>query len=94
MRRRVLWKYSDSSPIYGNLIASVQGDGELKILVGFPVSSATVAFSRIYDVDHTPHYGYPHGNEPEVYVTSVDDDGFTVAYKNIPDTLDVNYFAM
>jgi len=94
MRRRVLWKYGDSSPIYGNLIASVQGDGELKILVGFPVSSATVAFSRIYDENIMPEHAYPYGTEPEVYVTSVDDDGFTVAYKNIPDTLDVNYFAM
>ena len=31
---------------------------------------------------------------PEVFVTSVDDDGFTLCFKNIPETLDVNFLAM
>ena len=94
MRRRIVWKYGDSPAIYGNLIAAVQGDGDIKIVVGFPVSSAMVAFSRIYcfDTCPPPQYGYPHGSEPEVFVNGVDDDGFTVTYKNIPDTLDINYY--
>lgn len=95
MRRRIVWRYGDSPPIYGNLVAAVSGDGDIRIIVGFPVSSATVAFSRIYkDSTSAPQYGYPHGTEPEVYVNNVDDEGFTVTYKNIPDTLDINYYVM
>lgn len=95
MRRRILWKNGDSPPIYGNLIAAVQGDGDLRIIVGFPVSSATVAFSRQYAITpEPPQYQYPMGTEPEVFVKEVDAEGFTVTYKNIPDSLDINYFVM
>ena len=95
MRRRILWRYGDSPPIYGHLIAGVQGNGELRIIVGWPVSSAVVAFSRIYAVTpEPPQYQYPVGTEPEVYVSDIDDEGFTVTYKNIPDSLDINYHVM
>lgn len=95
MRRRILWRYGDSPPIYGHLIADAQGTGELRILVGWPVSSAVVAFSRIYEISPSlPEQQYPTGNEPEVYISGIDDEGFTVTYKNIPDTLDINYHVM
>lgn len=97
MRRRIIWRYGDSPPVFGNLIAAIEGSGELKIYIGFPVSSVEVAFSKIYNRYIIDNFGYQYdGNtfSPEVYVNSVDDDGFTVCYKNIIDTLDINYFAM
>lgn len=97
MRRRIVWRYGDSQPIFGNLIAAVTGSGELKVLVGFPVSAAEIAFSRNYNSYLIQSLGYNYQGyafAPEAYVSSVDDDGFTVCYKNIPDTLDINYFVM
>lgn len=97
MRRRIIWRYGDSPPIFGHLIAAVEGDGEMKIIVGFPVSAVEVAFSKIYNryLIDTIGYGYEHhAFAPEVYVSSIDDDGFTVCYKNIPESLDINYFLM
>jgi hypothetical protein len=98
MRRRIIWKYGDSYPLFGHLVTAVEGDGELRIVVGFPVSSAMVAFSRSYNrwLKETYAYDYNYGYEkyafaPEVYVTSTDDEGFTVAYRNIPDSLEINY---
>jgi hypothetical protein len=118
MRRRIIWRYGDSPPIFGHLICSVNecsanvpaecnptpgdsyghvGDGELKITVGFPVSAAEVAFSKMCGQSLTDMFGYDYqncANAPEVYVGSIDDDGFTVCFRNIPDTLDINYFVM
>ena len=102
MRRRIVWRYGDSPPIFGHLILSAEGegvlgDGELKITVSFPVSAAEVAFSKLYNRYLVDAYGYEYQNyafAPEVYVKSIDDDGFTVCYNNIPDTLDINYFVM
>ena len=118
MRRRIIWRYGDSPPIFGHLVCSIQecsayspttcdpawpgydgfvGDGELKITVGFPVSAAEVAFSKSYNryLIETLGYNYQqYAFAPEVYVVSLDDDGFTVAYKHIPDTLEINYFVM
>lgn len=101
MRRRVLWKYGDSCPIYGHLVAAVSGDGELRIVVGFPVSAAEVAFSKSYQrfliETYTYDYNYQYGKyafAPEVYVNSTDDEGFTITYNNIPDALEINYFIM
>jgi len=103
MRRRIIWRYGDSPPIFGHLIAAINDsdgaphEGELKITVGFPVSAAEVAFSKLYNRYLVEHCGYAYENyayAPEVFVDSVDDDGFTVCYRNIPDTLDINYFVM
>lgn len=97
MRRRIVWRFGDSAPIFGHFIAAVEGDGELKIIVGFPVSAAEVAFSKIYNrfLIDTFGYGYDeHAFAPEAFVNKIDDDGFTVAYKNIPESLDINYFVM
>jgi hypothetical protein len=118
MRRRIIWRYGDSPPIFGHLICDISacsanapagcdpaqgdssgrvGDGELKITVGFPVSAAEVAFSKIYNRYLVDTFGYDYqnyANGPEVYVGSIDDDGFTVCFRNIPDTLDINYFVM
>jgi len=102
MRRRITWRYGDSAPVFGHLIVSasgtdVLGDGELKIVTSFPVSAAEVAFSKIYNRYLVDAYGYDYQNyafAPECYVKSVDDDGFTICYANIPDTLDINYFVM
>lgn len=97
MRRRIVWRYGDSPPVFGNLIAAVTGDGELKIVVGFPVSAAEVAFSKNYNRWLVQSLGYDYEGyafAPEVFVSSVDDDGFTVCYKNIPDSLEINYFVM
>jgi hypothetical protein len=95
MRRRIIWRYGDSPPIFGNLVAAVEGNGTLKVFVGFPVSAAEVAFSRIYNRYLIEQYGYDYEKyafAPECYVQSVDDDGFTICYKNITDSLEVNYF--
>lgn len=97
MRRRIIWRFGDSPPVFGNLIAAVTGDGELKIITGFPVSAAEVAFSKLYNRFLVDTFGYGYQSyafAPEVFVASVDDDGFTLCFKNIPETLDVNYLAM
>jgi hypothetical protein len=94
MRRRIIWNLGDSPPLYGHLVAAVQGSGYLHIVVGFPVSAAEVAFAKnYYGVPGPAPYPYSFDNSPEAYVDSVDDEGFTVAYNNIPDTLDINYYA-
>jgi len=96
MRRRIIWKYGDSSPIYGRLIAAVEGDGELRVVVGFPVSAAEVAFSISMEQWFTDPYGYGYGSDlvAEAYVGSVDDEGFTIIYKNIPGSLEINYYCV
>jgi hypothetical protein len=97
MRRRIIWRYGDSPPVFGNLVAAVSGDGMMKVVTGFPVSAAEIAFSKLYNRYLIDQFGYGYDSyafSPEVFVTSVDDDGFTLCYKNIPETLDVNYLAM
>jgi hypothetical protein len=97
MRRRIIWRFGDSPPIFGHLVAAVQGDGELRIVIGFPVSAAEVAFSKIYNRFLNEQFGYGYETyafAPEVYVSSLDDTGFTVCHKNIPETLDINFFVM
>ena len=97
MRRRIVWRYGDSPPVFGNLVAAVEGDGELHVYTGFPVSSAEVAFSKIYNRYIIDQFGYEYQSyafAPEVFVSEVHDDGFTLCYKNIVDALSVNYFVM
>lgn len=97
MRRRIIWKFGDSAPIFGHLITAVEGDGELRIVVGFPVSAAEVAFSKSYNRYLIETFGYDYQQyafAPEVYVSATDDEGFTLTYKNIPDSLEINYFIM
>lgn len=97
MRRRIIWRFGDSPPCFGHLVAAVTGDGDMKIFVGFPVSAVEVAFSKDYNRFLIETFGYDYENyafAPEVYVKEVDDDGFTLTYKNIPETLEINYFLM
>ena len=97
MRRRIVWKYGDSPPLYGHIVAALEGSGLMYVATGFPVSAAEVAFSKSYNRWLIETYGYDYQKyafAPEVYVVSLDDDGFTVAYRNIPDTLEINYFVM
>lgn len=97
MRRRIIWKYGDSAPLYGHLVTAIEGDGEMRIIVGFPVSSAQVSFSKSYQRFLIDTFGYDYQEyafAPEVYVSSVDDEGFTVTYRNIPDALEINYLLM
>lgn len=97
MRRRIIWKFGDSAPLYGHLVTAIEGDGDLRIIVGFPVSSAEVAFSKSYNRFLINTFGYDYQEyafAPEVYVSSTDDEGFTVTYRNIPDALEINYFVM
>jgi len=94
MRRRIVWRYGDSPPVFGNMVAAVEGDGELRVYTGFPVSSAQVGFSKIYNRWEIEQYGYGYAFGPEVYVSELHDDGFTLCYKNIVDALNVNYLAM
>ena len=94
MRRRIAWKYGDSPPLYGHLIAAVEGSGLMYVATGFPVSAAEVAFSKEFNQSNPGPFSYnylPLG--AEVYVDSVDDGGFTIAYNNV-DSLEVNYFVM
>lgn len=188
MKRRIIWKYGDSSPLYGQIIAAVEGDGDLNITVGFPVSAVEVSFSKSYATqerlkrkDYSAHstsadgdfaitealertstgniivavngliakitesyftrpgsttpitdspkvgdrlrwvgsvagyelattdtitlinteepltFGYDYQNyttEPEVFVSSINSEGFVLGYKNIAGSLEVNYFVM
>lgn len=97
MRRRIIWRFGDSPPCFGHLVAAVQGDGDMKIFTGFPVSSVEVAFSKNYNRFLIDTFGYDYENyafAPEVFVKDVDDDGFTLTFKNIPETLEINYFLM
>jgi hypothetical protein len=94
MRRRINWSLGDSAPLSGHLVTAVDGSGTIKVTLGFPVSAATVAFASAY-TDMGASYSYlGSGDDPEVYVESMDEDGFTIAYFNIPVALDVNYFVM
>jgi hypothetical protein len=94
MRRRIDWKKGDSSPLSGHLVTAVDGSGTLKVTVGFPVSAAQVSFASAYQ-DFGPSYSYlGSGLDPEVYVSSLEEDGFVITYFNIPVALDVNYFVM
>lgn len=97
MRRRIIWKFGDSAPLFGHLVVAIEGDGDMRVVVGFPVSSATVSFSKSYNRWLKDTFGYDyqeHAFAPEVYVTGTDDEGFTVHYRNIPDALEINYFVM
>jgi hypothetical protein len=97
MKRRIIWKYGDSAPLYGQIIAAVEGDGELDITVGFPVSSVEVAFSKSYNRYLVNTFGYDYEKyafAPEVTVSSVNSEGFVLSYRNIPESLEVNYFVM
>jgi hypothetical protein len=100
MRRRIVWRYGDSSPIFGHLVAAVEptGQGEMKIVTGFPVSAAMVAFASVYNRYLIEQYGYGYDRyafAPSVNVSVIDDDGFFIAYDNIPDSiLDINYYIM
>ena len=97
MRRRIIWKYGDSQPVYGHLIAAVEGDGLLRVIVGFPVSAAEIAFSVSYQRWLVDTFGYDYQEyafAPEVYVDSTDDEGFTLKYRNIPESLEINYYAV
>lgn len=97
MRRRIVWRFGDSPPVFGHLVAAVEGDGEMRIIVGFPVSAAQVAFSKIYNRYLIDSFGYDYGSyafAPEVFVKSIDDEGFTVYYRNIPESLEINYFVV
>jgi hypothetical protein len=97
MRRRIIWKFGDSAPIYGHLVTAIEGDGDLRIIVGFPVSAAEVAFSKSYQRWLIDTFGYDYQEyafAPEIYVNSTDDEGFTITYRNIPDALEINYFIM
>jgi hypothetical protein len=97
MRRRIIWRYGDSPPIFGHLVVAVEGDGELIVTVGFPVSSAEVAFSKVYNRYLIDTLGYDYQQyafAPEVHISSIDEDGFTICYRNIPESLDLNYFVM
>lgn len=97
MRRRIIWKYGDSPPVYGHLVASVSGDGYLRVIVGFPVSAAEVAFSVSYQRWLIDTFGYDYEKyafAPEIYVDSVDDEGFTLRYSNVPESLEINYYAV
>ena len=97
MRRRIIWKYGDSQPVYGHLVAGVEGDGELRVIVGFPVSAAEVAFSKNYNRFLIESFGYDYQKyafAPEVFVKSTDEEGFTITYKNIPDALEINYYVV
>lgn len=83
--------------MFGHLVAAVEGDGELRIVTGFPVSSVQVAFSKSYNRYLIDTFGYDYQHyafAPEVYVCTVDDEGFTICYKNIADALEINYFVM
>jgi hypothetical protein len=97
MRRRIIWKFGDSPPCFGHLIAAVEGDGELRLVTGFPVSAAEVAFSKSYNRWLIDTFGYDYQNyafAPEIYVSGTDDEGVTFTYRNIPDSLEINYFIM
>ncbi len=94
MRRRINWQKGDSAPLSGHLVEAVDGSGTLKVTVGFPVSAAQVAFASAYQ-DFGASYSYlGSGDDPEVYVSALEDDGFVVTYFNVPIALDINYFVM
>ena len=94
MRRRITWNLGDSKPEWSNLSLNVSGTGTFQIETGFPVSSAMVALARTYMDRILDAYG----NEIDVFVNveSVNDTGFVIYYKNVPENLplEVNYFAM
>lgn len=94
MRRRINWQKGDSSPVSGQLVAAVTGSGTLKVTMGFPVSAADVCFASAYANTGSDYSYVGPGADAAVFVSGMDDTGFTVTYYNIPDALNINYFVM
>jgi hypothetical protein len=94
MIRRVNWKLGDSSPDAYNLSINVSGSGTIQISTGFDTSTAMVAFSRTYMEQVLDSYGQP--ADLFIEVDSVNDDGFLLAYENVPSgiPLEISYYAV
>jgi hypothetical protein len=94
MIRRINWKKGDSSPDSANLSLNVNGSGTAQIYTGFDTSSVVVAFSRTYEERILDAYGQM--LDLFIEVESVNEDGFVLAYENIPNDipLEITYFAM
>ena len=94
MKRRIDWKLGDSAPDFSNIILNVYGNGEIQIETGFSTSSVQVSFSRTYLQRVIDTYGNKF--DLEILVDSVNDSGFVLKYKNIPEDipLEINYIAL
>ena len=100
MRRRYDLRRSDNYMMTGRVSYVCSGSGTIPVVLGFPVTKATVSFATI----PWPHIdeGYSSSSEsstgagdgesttlPRVYVNSYNDTGFIVAYEGIPE--DIGY---
>jgi len=89
MRRRYDLRRSDNYMYTGRVSYVCSGSGTFKIVTGFPVMRATVAFATIPCVtDVSISSSSSSSSEdvstcPRVYVSSYEDDGFIVAYEGI-----------
>jgi hypothetical protein len=80
--------------------------GTVKVVTGFPVTSASVAFATIpWPTDGEQSSSSSSSSEggggssmlPRIYVSSYESDGFVVTYENIPDGIgyvEFNYSAV
>lgn len=100
MIRRYDLTRSDNVPYSGKIAYVCSGAGTFKVYTGFQVSSAMVSFAAIpisySDMSSSSSEDYTDIMPPKVYVYSYEDDGFIIAYENIPDDLgyiEVNYTA-
>jgi hypothetical protein len=95
MIKRIDWKKGDSSPAHGTMTIYVQGDGSIHLPLGFPVSSAIVTFAEQGAIAYYSYsyYYYDYDSLPLIYVESVDDTGFTMAYRNIQECIVFSYYA-
>ena len=96
---------SDNYPVADTVSYSCSGDGELTVVTGFPVKSATVSFATLPIISALPtdeSSSSSSGGEvetylPRIYVSGYTETGFTVQYENIPASvgyIEFNYVAV
>ena len=102
MRRRYDLARSDNYMYTDRVSYVCSGSGTFKVVTGFPVTSATVAFATIpcslgSDSSSSSSSEMGEADCPRVYVSSYVSDGFFVAYEGIPSDpgfIEINYSAV
>lgn len=96
MRRRYDLERSDNFMFTGRVSQVVSTtNGTIKVVTGFPVTSATVSFAVIpwpsggdsSSSSSSSEIDIPETNLPRILVSSFESDGFVVTFENIPEAI-------
>lgn len=103
MRKRYDLTRSDNYPLSDTVSYVCSGDGELTVVTGFPVKSATVSFATLpIALENDVASSSSSSSEavsselPRLFVSAYTATGFTVSYENIPASvgfIEFNYVA-